>query len=91
MLPRYAQADHPLHGRKLGKEETTVSERVWQGTLTLPTMLAEGAMKQLSLMAGALLGSPITSRCRLTATRETSCAVPSELALVYPSQLRRLC
>ena len=39
-------------------------------TLTLPTMLAEGAMKQLSLMAGALLGSPITSRCRLTATRE---------------------
>ncbi len=39
-------------------------------TLTLPTMLAEGAMKQLSLMAGALLGRPITSRCRLTVTRE---------------------
>lgn len=29
-------------------------------------MLAEGAMKDVSLIAGAMFGSPITSRCLLT-------------------------
>jgi hypothetical protein len=41
----------------------------YASTLTLPTTLAEGAMKQVSLMAGAMLGRPITSRCLLTVAK----------------------
>ena len=40
--------------------------------MTLPTTFAEGAMNEVSLIAGAMLGNDITSRCLLTVAKHSS-------------------